>query len=304
MNRKSIISLGIMLMLVSSLFGQDSIRTLKTKSDTAFYQTVYNLRPVLLKKHKMLLNVRLDFPRYYKMYNAKQQAITKVPSSMVLNEFYFNTYFTYGLTDRWNVYTMLPIVDIHHYSPMGIQKGVGLGDVQLGAVWQFLNGTATMKDFLSLELRTTFPTGKSMTTAQDYPTGKGAFRFMLSVNGLHKFDKFDLWYSGYYEYRTNHSGINTGDNTGLYVALQKSFLTEVGNFGVEGGLNGYYNFKDTKAGAVIPNSKDYAVNLYVGGWYKYLNLIYIRFGVPYTVYQNDAWMTKYRIMLQFDYLIK
>ncbi|RLD89024.1 MAG: hypothetical protein DRJ09_07290, partial [Bacteroidetes bacterium] len=198
---------------------------------------------------------------------------------------------------------VLPVVDIHHYSPMGIQKGIGLGDVQLGAVWQLLNGTGTRKDFLSLELKTTFPTGKSTMTAQDYPTGLGVFRFMLSVNGLHKFNKFDLWYSGYYEYRTNHSDITTGDETGLFVTLQKTFPTEIGHFGVEGGLNTYYNFTDYKNGSEIPNSKDYAVNLYVGGWYKYLNLMYIRFGVPYSVFQNNAWMTKYKVMIQFDFML-
>lgn len=303
MNRKIVLSLSLILMTAASLLGQEQKPDGRMVTDSGFYQSVYNLRPVLLKKHKMLLNTQLVFPRFYKMYNPKQQSIGKVPSYMVLNEFYFNTLFTYGLSDSWNIYTVIPVVDIHHYSPMGIQKGVGLGDMQLGVTYRLLGKNKRTSDFLSAELKTTFPTGKSQLTAQDYPTGLGSFRFMLALNGLHKFNNFDLWYTGYYEYRTNHSGITAGDETGLFVTLQKSIATELGEFGLEGGLNTYFNFKDTKSGVEVPNSKDYAVNLYVGGWYKYLNLMYIRFGVPYSIYQNSAWMTKYQVMVQFDFLL-
>lgn len=137
----------------------------------------------------------------------------------------------------------------------------------------------------------------------EYPTGNGSFGFLLGVNGLHKFRKFDLWYTGYYEYRTNHSGIKAGDETGIFGTIQKPFYTKIGSFGVEGGLNAFYNFKSTKGGNEIPNSKNYSFDLYAGGWYKYLNKVYLRFGVPYSIYQNGAWMTKYRVMIQFDFLL-
>lgn len=253
----------------------------------------------------MLLNFQFDFPRYYKVYNPKQQAIAKVPSVVVLNEFYFNTYFTYGISDKWNVYAVLPIADIHHYSPMIFKSGIGLGDVQLGIDYQLLGNKGKGKDYLSLEFKTTFPTGQYKNLSNtEYPTGLGSFRFMPAINGLHRFSSFNLWYTAYYEYQTNHSGLSIGDETGLFATIQKDIPTKVGDFGIEGGLNSYYNFKDTNQGKEIPNSKDYSVNLYVGGWYKYLSKFYIRFGVPYTVYQNNSWMTKYQVMIQFDYLIK
>ena len=302
MDRKKILLFSWILMVTTSLFGQEQGKNDSTAVNTVFYQSVYNLRPVLLKKNKMLLNTRLDFPRFYKMYYAKQQAIDKVSPYMVMNEFYFNTYFTYGLSDKVNLYTVIPIADIHHYSPMGIQKGVGFGDAQLGATYQITNAD-TGKNFLSAELKTTFPTGKTDYSMQDYPTGLGSFRFMAAINGLTKLTRCNLWYTGYYEYRTNHSGITAGDETGLFVTLQKPFNFSVGKFGIEYGLNGYYNFSDSKSGVEIPNTQDYAVNLYAGGWYRYLEKVYIRFGVPYTVYQNAAWLTRYQVMLQLDFLL-
>ena len=98
--------------------------------------------------------------------------------------------------------------------------------------------------------------------------------------------------------------MTVGDETGLFVTLQKPFATPIGAFGIEGGLNGYFNFSDSRSGTAVPHTQDYAVNLYAGGWYQYLDRFYIRFGVPYTVFQNSAWMTQYRVMIQFDFLIK
>ena len=304
MSGKRILLLSLILSISATLFGQKQAERIDTTSiDTVFYQSVYNLRPVLLKKNKILVNTRFNFPRFYKMYILQQNKIAKVPPYIVLNEFYFDTYFTYGYSDKINIYTVIPIADIHHYSPMGVQKGVGFGDVQLGATYQITRAD-TGKNFLSGELKITFPTGKTAYSMQDYPTGLGSFRFMAVINGLTKFENFNLWYTGYYEYRTNHSGITAGDETGLFITIQKPFNLNVGNFGIEYGLNGYYNFSDKKSGTQIPNTQDFAVNLYFGGWYKYLDKFYIRFGVPYTVFQNNAWLTKYNVMIQLDYLLK
>ncbi len=304
MKKKMLALISLALFAFTTVTAQDIERQQAVKQDSLFYQSVYNLRPVLINKHQMLVNFQLDFPRYYKVYNPKQNSLAKVPSVVVLNEFYFNTFFTYGISDKWNVYAVLPVVDVHHYSPMIFKSGIGFGDIQLGIDYQLLGKKSNRKDFLSLELKNTLPTGKYKNLSNtDYPTGLGSFRFMLALNGLHKFKALDLWYTAYYEYRTNHSGLSIGDETGFFITLQKSFPTSLGDFGIEGGLNSYYNFKDSNQGKEIPNSKDYTVNLYAGGWYKYLDKFYLRFGVPYAVYQNNSWMTKYQVMIQFDYLI-
>jgi len=51
-------------------------------------------------------------------------------------------------------------------------------------------------------------------------------------------------------------------------------------------------FKDKRNGTYIPLTDDYAVNLIVG-WHGtyYLKDLYLRFGVPYTIYQNKAGFT-------------
>ncbi len=303
MSGKRILLFSWILTVSVSLFGQQKKEGINTVGvDTVLYQSVYNLRPVLLKKNKILVNTRLDFPRFYKMYIQQQKKLTKVPSYIVLNEFYFNTYLTYGVSNKINFYTIIPLVDIHHFSPMSIQKGVGLGDAELGGTYQ-ITKSDTGKNILSGELRITFPTGKTTYSMQDYPTGIGSFRFMAAINGLTKLKHCNLWYTAYYEYRTNHNGINAGDETGLFITIQKPFNLSIGNFGIEYGANGYYNFYDSKSGTKIPNTQDYAVNIYAGGWYRYLEKIYIRFGVPYSVFQNNTWFTKYRVLLQLDYLI-
>ena len=133
MNKKIVILIILIFIEVSSLLAQNIATVDTARENSGFYQSIFNLRPVLIGKGKMLLNAQLEFPRYYKVYNPTTNALSKLPSVMVLNEFYFNSLFTYGLSDRWNIYINVPFVDIHHYSPMVIQSGIGIGDMQLGA---------------------------------------------------------------------------------------------------------------------------------------------------------------------------
>ena len=136
----------------------------------------------------------------------------------------------------------------------------------------------------------------------EYPLGLGAFRFKGDVTGLHRFQNLDMIYSIYYEYRTPNSvGLEVGDETGAYLTLQKQLNTSYGNFGLEGGAFGSWNFKDKKNGTSIAHTDDYTANLFIGAWYNYLKDFYIRFGVPYTIYQNKSWLTKYEVLIQLDY---
>ncbi len=299
--------LSLFVLLAFKAGAQNFEKENKQTDTLQFYQSVYNLRPVLLHKGQMLANLQLVFPHFYKIYNPQTKSIGKVSDKLVLNESYFDGYFTYGLSGKVNLYALLPMVNVHHVSPMLIQTGVGVGDIQTGIDYQLSGFDKNKNNALSVEFAITFPTGRYNNidwSKGEYPTGLGSFRFKPVINGLHKFTKLDLWYSVYYEYRTNHSGVKKGDEAGFYSALQKKIQTPVGQFGVEGGLNGYYNFKDTKGGNEVPQSSDYALDIYAGGWYKYLNRFYLRFGVPFSMYQNGAWFTKYKVMVQVDYLIK
>ena len=51
----------------------------------------------------------------------------------------------------------------------------------------------------------------------------------------------------------------------------------------------------------IPHTEDYTANLFVGASYNYLKDFYLRVGVPYTIYQNKSWLTKYTALIQLDY---
>jgi len=291
--------------LTFKIYSQNTQNTDTILHDTITYVSVQNLRPVLLKKGGIQFSLGIDFPRFYKSYNSKTKRMEKINPHFIFNETYFNGYFTYGLTDKVNIYGILPVVNIHHYTPMKIQEGVGFGDIKIGMDYQIVGIKDSSDDVLSAELRVTLPTGRHDNLAPtDYFTGNGSFGFMLLLNGLHKFDKNNLWYSVYYDYRTNHHGIQAGDETGIFLTMQHPYYTKFGNFGLEYGTYFYYNFYDKISGNISPMTRDYSANLYLGAWYKYLDKYYIRFGVPYSVYQNGAILTKYQVMVQFDYLIK
>ena len=306
MNKKMLSWIALMVFLgCTSIKAQDTVSQ-KNTADTV--QTEINsmhLRPVLLKKGVFLTSLSIDLPHYYKWYSPKTEKPEKLSSKLVMNEAYFTGYATYGLSDRINLFLTLPVVTIHHYSPMGIKSGTGFGDIETGADFGLVPLEKDNCNSLSGRITVGFPTGRYKNLSKtEYPTGLGSFRFQGTLSGLHRFKKVDMIYAAYYEYRTNHSGMHVGDETGAYLLFQKSFPTTVGNFGLETGAYTYWQFKNTKNGKEVPNSEDYAIDLYVGGWYHYLKNFYLRFCVPYSIYQNQAWITKYQVKIQFDYLFK
>ncbi len=267
--------------------------------------TIFNLRPVLLKKGQVLINFQAVLPNYYKSYSAASGKPEKLPSYLVLSEAYFNGYLTYGISDKWNVFVSLPFTDIHHFSPMGEVKGVGFGDIKTGFDYQLLDGNNNSKDALAARITFGFPTGRYQNLGTTkYPLGLGSFSFEASLNGMHHYQKTDMIYSAYYAYRTNRLGISMGDETGAYLIFRKPLNTSFGSFGLEGGAYTYWNFADKKSGSVLPNTRDYAFNLYAGAWFQYLKKINLRVGLPYSIYQNKSWLTKYQVMVQIDYLFK
>ncbi|MGC8804442.1 MAG: hypothetical protein ACP5QD_00680, partial [Candidatus Ratteibacteria bacterium] len=86
--------------------------------------------------------------------------------------------------------------------------------------------------------------------------------------------------------------------------MQKLFHTDYGNFGFEYGIDFYQKMSNTMNGAAIRNSADHAASLFIGGKYGYGQRLYILAGLPYTLYQNKAFITKYTVLLQIDYLLK
>ncbi len=281
---------------------EDAVKTDPSGVSDISLSIFNNVRPLMLKKGQVLINFRSSFLNYYKIYSQQTGKPEKIPSVVVWNESYFNGYVTYGLSDKWNLFLELPFANIHHYSPMGRVSGVCFGDIKAGVDYQLMKKAG---DALAARVTLGFPTGtyKNLDAGQ-YPTGLGSFTFKAQLSGMHQFKKVQMLYSGYYDYRTNRQGISTGDETGLWLIFRKPFKTGFGLFGIEGGTTAYWNFADKKDGAVLPNTADYSVDLYVGGWFQYMKKFNIRFAVPYSIYQNNSWLTRYTVMIQFDYLLK
>ena len=307
MEKNLFIALSIAGMLIGTMLfaqgeGVDTSSAGQTENNP-YYINSYHLQPVLLPKGKFLFLFHTNIPHYYKWYSPKAGKPEKLSSKMVINEFNFNAMGYYGLTDRLNLFLRLPFRDVHYYSPMGTRAGIGFGDVVTGGSYSLSDPANTGKNEVTAGIDLTFPSAKYKNLEKDDAAlGEGSFRFRGNVTGLHRAQKFNFIYSLYYEYRTNHSGYHIGDETGAYFLFQKPFNTSVGRFGIESSLYAYWKFKNTKEGETIPNTEDYAVSPGLGGWYECADRLYLRFNVPFYVFQNSAWMTRYDILIQLDYV--
>lgn len=292
------------LILLIGLFIQVSTEAqVKEPINNPLYINSYGLYPVLLQKGKWLTQLSVDIPHFYKWYSAQSGKPEKVSSKMVFNEAYFKGMATYGLSDRLNLQVILPVNDLHYYSPMGIKKGVGLGDMQVGLNTSLFNKMNSGKNHYTAGLTVGLPTGKYYNLKPDrLPLGTGSVSFGANITGLHHAEKINIIYSGYYTYITNHRSLTVGSETGGYFVLQKPFNTKVGQFGLEAAAYGYYKGANKKNSIAVPNTKNYGIDLGIGGWFNYQKNLSIRFNVPFTIFQNKAWFTKYQVLTQIDYL--
>jgi hypothetical protein len=294
---------GLFLIIIGTSSGQNT----EAIHDTSLVAkpvviSILNLHPVNLNKRKVLFSLQADYPEYYKYLNQKNGKTERVSDNIALNEAFYFGHISYGLTDHINLFVTLPVTSIHHYSPSATIIGKGFGDFKIGARHDLFNQNNFVNSLTS-GATITFPTGRYKNiSSNDYPIGRGAFEFKGDITGLHRFSNLNMIYSVYYEIRTKTSeGLNVGDETGVYLTFQKQIQTKYGNFGIEGGAYGHYNFKDKKDDTFIPYTNDYAVNLYFGAWYTYLKDFTLRFGIPYTLYQNKSWLTKYEVIIQLAY---
>lgn len=294
---------SLLLVLVRPSIGQNS----EMLQDTGFVKrpvfiSVLNLQPLTLSKNRILFSFQAEYPEFYKYLNSKNGKTEQVSETMVLNEAYYYGHAVYGLTDRINLFIILPLASVHHFSPTTTISDKGFGDLAIGGHYSLFE-SKNFENSLTSSISVGFPTGKYKNIgANDYPLGFGAYKFKGDVTGLHRFKNLYMIYSVYYEYRTGNSqGLNVGDEAGTYITFQKQFNTKYGNFGLEGGAYGFWNLKDKKDGSYILHTDDYNANLFVGAWYNYLKDFYLRFGVPYTIYQNKSWLTKYTALIQLDY---
>lgn len=282
--------------------GNDTIYQENDSVNNPLFLNGYELYPVLLHKKQLLLQLGVVSPKYYKWYNPMLQDIEPLSPKMVISETYFTGKLDYGLSDKLNVRFLLPVSDLHYYSPMGISKGIGLDDVKAGIDWTPFSLNKDGKTNYSVGFTAGFPTGKHYNLDPgNLPLGNGAFELKGNFTGLYKASSFNIIYSAYYSYLTNYKNITKGDESGTFLIFQKPFNTKVGKFGIETSLFGYYDNADEQNNIQIPNTQNYGADLGVGAWFNYMKNLTLRFYVPYAVYQNKVWLTKYEINLEISY---
>lgn len=296
------ILLLLILLMGNQTFGQENPQKETVKKPDDFFISTYQFHPELLGEKTWLVDFSTDIPKFFKYFNPKMKKIAPKMPVVVLNEAYFNAHVLYGLNSKLNLFANLPFLDLHHYSPMMFQKGVWFGDIQTGVVYgNLLSGP----HHLTIEGQINWPTGIYKHNPQILNTGHGAFGIQVGLNGLEnlqpKTDAWQLAYHAYFDYLISLDKIDKGFETGATALFRKPYHTKFGYFGLENALNFQMHAPYKTGNMTLPNSGLTQLDVSLGGWYEFLNNFYLRLTIPYTIYQNKAYLTKYSVVLQLDY---
>lgn len=296
------ILLLLILLMGNLTYGQEKPQKETGKQPDDFFISTYQFHPQLLGKKSWLVDFSTDIPKFFKYFNPKMKKIAPKMPVVVLNEAYFNAHFLYGLNSKLNLYANLPFSDLHHYSPMMFQKGVWFGDLQTGVVYGNLLSGA---HYLTIEGQINWPTGIYKQNPQVLNTGRGAFCIQAGLNGLEQLqtkpDAWQLAYHAYFDYLISLDKIKKGPEAGATFLFRKPFHTQYGYFGIENALDVQYHTPYKAGPNIVPMTGLMQLNVGIGGWYEFLNNFYLRLTVPYTVFQNKAFLTKYSVVMQLDY---
>ncbi len=267
-----------------------------------FFISTYKFHPQLLAKKQWLIDFSTHIPKFFKYYNPKAGKIAPKMPVVVLNEAYFNAHILYGVSPKINLFVNLPFVSLHHYSPMMFQKGVGFGDVETGLVFgNLLKGN----HYLTVEAQINWPTGIYLLKKQVLNTGMGAFGLQAGLSGLenlqNKSGAWQLAYHAYFDYLISLDKIQKGPAAGATLLFRKPFHTAYGYFGLENAWDFQYRSAFKAGPKTLPMTGLMQFDLSIGGWYEFLKHWYLRMAVPYTLYQNKAFLTKYSVVFQLDY---
>jgi hypothetical protein len=305
MKNELIIVVILMQSMATAAFGQNNILSADSVNPDRFAVSALNLRPEVLVKNDLLIRLNLDFPEYKKILNTSTGNMEDLSDNVVLNEMLVNVYIDYGISPKLTLYTQVPVSDIHHYSPMGAVTGKGFADIGLGAGYMLLGGNSR-NNTLTGEGTVFIPTGESSNSnPSSYPLGMGIVRLKGALTGMYRSGNSALIYSGYYEFRPmNSEDRNIGDEFGVTLIRQNYFKTRYGNFGIEYGGYSFFKTEDKNNGIKVSHSGDYEADAYAGGWFEYRKNLFIRLGLPYTIYQNGSPFTKSNVLFQLDYRFK
>ena len=305
MKRYSYALIMAMLSVVLPAAGQEGLTVTDTLQQKGYMISALNIKPEALAKNDLLIRLNFNLPRYFRTINPATGNMEKLSGKVVLNEMYVNSYIDFGLSDNLTVFTILPVWDINHSSPMGIVKGKGVSDIGIGADYGLIK-TDNGKNTLTAEGTVFLPSGKSNhLTSWDYPLGMGVVRLKTGLTGMHRYDNSSLVLSGYYELRPkNSSDMSIGDEAGITFIKENNYNTLFGNFGIEYGAFSYLKFKNKQSGLTVNHTGDFAITAYGGAWFEYQKNLFLRFGIPYTIFQNRSLFTKYNILIQLDYRFK
>ncbi len=305
MNRKLVILIVMIQPIAFLAFGQDIISVPDSSGHNEIVISALNLRPEALAKNDLLIRLNFSFPEYLRTLNTTTGHMDKLSDKVVLNEMLVNAYLDYGISNRLTLFTQIPVSDIHQSSPMGVVTEKGIADIGFGAGYKIIDNELG-NNTLTCEGTVYAPTGKSFhLTPFDYSSGMGTVHLKGALTGIYRSGNSVMIYSGYYEFRpANRLDLNIGDEIGVTFIKQNSYKTKYGNFGIEYGGFSTYKLSDKNAGVKIDHSTDFAVDAFAGGWFEYQKNLFLRFGLPYTIYQNGSPFTKYNAVVQLDYHFK
>ncbi len=305
MNRTLVILAILMQPTAFTAFGQDIITLPDSSRHSDIAVSALDLRPETLVKNDLLIRLNFSFPGYLRTLNTKTGHMDKLSDKVVLNEMLVNASIDYGISNRITLFTQIPVSDLHQSSPAGVVTDKGIADIGFGAAYEIVDNKSG-NNIITCAGTLYAPTGKSSyLIPSDYSSGMGIVHLKGDLTGMHRSGNSAIIYSGYYELRpVNALDFNIGDELGVTLIRQNYYKTRYGNFSIEYGGFSSYKTGDKSAGITVPHSTDFSVAAFAGGWYEYQKNLFLRFGLPYTIYQNGSPFTKYNVIIQLDYNFK
>ncbi len=264
------------------------------------YRPLFGTGAQAVARGRLYLSVTGEAIAHPEMYDPATARYIHTPATTVFNDVGLRAFATYGVTRRLSLFTEVPLRSVHLYSLAQTRIGKGVPDITMGGTWRVLGGTA--RTSLDATLAATLPVAADTAPRQNqYPLALDAPAYALGLTATTRLGAYALSYSGSYTLAGSDGALDYGDWADLAVLVDRDTPTPFGHFSFAAGLHAAYKAGNRRAGASVPASWDDSVTVLAGATYHYNRNLDFKLGVPYTIYQKDAWFGTYAVLLGVEY---
>ena len=264
------------------------------------YRPLFGTGAQAVASGNLYLSVTGEVISHPEMYDPATERYDHTPATTVFNDVGLRAFAAYGLTPRLSLFGEVPLRSVHLYSLTQTRIGKGVPDITLGGTWDVIGRGA--RTSLDATLSATLPIAADTAPRQNqYPLALNAPTYALGVTATTRHGAYALSYSASYTLAGSDGALDYGDWADLAVLVNRDTPTPFGHFSFAAGLHAAYKAGDRRAGASVPASWDDSVTVLAGVTYRYNRHLDFKVGVPYTIYQKDAWFGTYSVLLGVEY---